>query len=66
MLLVVIYVLLWLASDALSNVGTTDPETIEDIRSALPGRDGPFAMLMLYTFGFVTGVVVIGSNVGSE
>jgi ABC-type transport system involved in multi-copper enzyme maturation permease subunit len=26
----------------------------------------PFAMLMLYSFGFVAGVVVIGSNVGSE
>ena len=66
-LLVVIYVLLWLASDALSSAGTADPGTVEDIRSALYLEETvPFAMVMLYAIGFVAGVVVIGSNVGSE
>jgi ABC-type transport system involved in multi-copper enzyme maturation permease subunit len=66
-LLVVVYVLLWLASDALSNVETTDPGAVEDIRATLYLEETvPFAMLMLYAFGFVAGVVVIGSNVGAE
>ena len=66
-LLVIVYVLLWLASDALSGAGASDPETVEGIRSALYLEETvPFAMIMLHAFGFVAGVVVIGSNVGSE
>jgi hypothetical protein len=66
-LIVVVYVLLWLASDALSGTSTSDPGAIEDIRSTLYLEETvPFAILMLYTFGFVGGLVVIGSNIGSE
>ncbi|MPZ50566.1 MAG: hypothetical protein GEU75_14930 [Dehalococcoidia bacterium] len=66
-LLVVVYVLLWLASDALSGTSASDQGTVEDIRSTLYLEETvPFAILMLYTFGFVGGVVVIGSNIGSE
>lgn len=65
-LLVVVYVLLWLASDVVAEVGAT-PEAVERLRSTLYLQETvPFAMLMLYSFGFVSGVVVIGSNVGSE
>lgn len=65
-LLVVVYVLLWLASDVVAQVGTA-PEAANRLRSALYLEETvPFAMLMLYAFGFVAGVVVIGSNVGSE
>jgi ABC-type transport system involved in multi-copper enzyme maturation permease subunit len=66
-LLVVVYVLLWLGIDALSGTSTGDPGAVEDIRSTLYLQGTvPFAILMLYTFGFVGGVVVIGSNIGSE
>lgn len=66
LLLVVVYVLLWLASDVVAEVGTA-PEAVERLRSTLYLQETvPFAMLMLYSFGFVSGVVVIGSNVGSE
>ncbi len=65
-LLVVVYVLLWLASDVVAEIGAA-PEAAERLRSTLYLQETvPFAMLMLYSFGFVSGVVVIGSNVGSE
>jgi len=65
-LLVVVYVLLWMASGVISDVGG-DSEAIADLRSALFLEETiPFAMLMLYSLGFVSGVVVIGANVGSE
>ena len=66
-LLVLVYVLLWLASDVVSEVGAGDPATIARIRASLYLQETvPFAMLMLYTFGFAAGVVVVGANVGSE
>ncbi|TAK76760.1 MAG: ABC transporter permease [Dehalococcoidia bacterium] len=65
-LLVVIYVLLWMTSDVITEagVGGTAGTTL---RSTLYLKETvPFAMLMLYTVGFAAGIVVIGSNVGSE
>jgi ABC-type transport system involved in multi-copper enzyme maturation permease subunit len=65
-LLIVIYVLLWLASGVVSEVGG-DQQQIADLRSALFLEETvPFAILMLNFLGFVSGVVVIGANVGSE
>lgn len=66
-LLVIVYVLLWLASDVVAEVGTGDSDVVERIRSSLYLQETvPFAMLMLYTFGFAAGVVMVGANVGSE
>lgn len=66
-LLVLVYVLLWMASDVVSEAGPSDGEVVSRLRSSLYLEETvPFAMLMLYTFGFVAGVVVIGANVGSE
>lgn len=65
-LLVVVYILLWLASDVVIEAGAA-PDVAARLRSTLYLQETvPFAMLMLYSFGFVSGVVVIGSNVGSE
>ena len=65
-LLVVMYVLLWLASDVVAEAGV-DFAQVANLRSALFLEETvPFAMLMLYFFGFVGGVVAIGSSVGSE
>lgn len=65
-LLVVIYVLLWLTSGVVAETGTA-PEAVRVLRSTLFLKETvPFAILMLYSMGFVSGVVVIGSNVGSE
>lgn len=66
-LLVLVYVLLWLASGVVSDVATGDTQVVERIRASLYLHETvPFAMLMLYTFGFAAGVVVVGANVGSE
>lgn len=66
-LLIVVYVLLWLATDVVSEVGAGDPEAVQRLRSSLYLEETvPFAILMLYFVGFVAGVVVIGANVGSE
>jgi ABC-type transport system involved in multi-copper enzyme maturation permease subunit len=65
-LLVVLYVLLWMVSDVVS-ANTPDAGLPSRLRSALYLEETvPFAMLMLYTFGFVCGVVVVGANVGGE
>lgn len=65
-LLVIVYVLLWMASDVVSEV-PTDGEIVDRLRSSLYLQETvPFAMLMLYNFGFISGVVVIGANVGAE
>ncbi|TAJ16199.1 MAG: hypothetical protein EPO65_13640, partial [Dehalococcoidia bacterium] len=65
-LLVVIYVLLWLTSGVVAETGAA-PEAVRVLRSTLFLKETvPFAILMLYSFGFVSGLVVIGSNVGSE
>lgn len=65
-LMAVVYVLLWLASDVVAEVGTA-PEMVGRLRATLYLQETvPFAMLMLYSFGLVSGIVVIGSNVGSE
>lgn len=65
-LLVVMYVLLWLASDVVAEAGG-DPDQVAGLRSALFLEETvPFAMLLLYFFGFVGGVVAIGASVGSE
>lgn len=65
-LLVVVYILLWMASDVVGQVGLS-ADVANTMRSTLYLEETvPFAMLMLYSFGFASGVVVIGSNVGSE
>jgi len=65
-LLVVVYVLLWLATDVVTEI-SPDVAAATTLRSSLYLQETvPFAMLMLYTFGFVSGVVVIGANVGGE
>ena len=63
-LLVVVYVLLWLATDVIAEAGGGD---VGNLRSALFLEETiPFAILLIYTFGFASGVVVIGANIGSE
>lgn len=65
-LLVVVYVLLWLATGVISRTGTAT-EAVGQMRASLYLQETvPFAMLMLYFFGLVAGIVVIASNVGSE
>jgi len=65
-MLVLVYVLLWMASGVVADIGAP-PEAATRLRSALYLQETvPFAMLMLYAFGFVAGVVVIGANVGAE
>ncbi len=64
-LLVFVYILLWMSMSVLDQVG--GQQASGAIRSALYLRETvPFAMLMLYSFGFVSGVVVIGASIGSE
>lgn len=62
-MLVVVYVLLWLATGVI----TETAGGVSELRSAL-FLEGtiPFAILLIYTFGFAAGVVVIGANIGSE
>ena len=63
-LLVVVYVLLWLATDVIAEAGAGD---VGALRSALFLEETvPFAILLIYSFGFVAGVVVIGASIGSE
>jgi ABC-2 type transport system permease protein len=65
-LLVVVYVLLWMASGVIGDV-SADADTVTRIRSSLYLQETvPFAILMLYAFGFLSGVVVIGANTGAE
>ena len=65
-LLVVVYILLWMTSDIVGQAGLA-PDAVGQLRSTLYLQETvPFAMLMLYSFGFASGVVVVGSNVGSE
>ncbi len=66
-LLILVYVLLWMASDVLAQAGAAGGEGVQELRSALYLEETiPFAVLMLYLFGFVAGVVVVGANVGAE
>ena len=62
-MLVVVYVLLWLATGVITETGGG----VSELRSSL-FLEGtiPFAILLIYTFGFAAGVVVIGANIGSE
>jgi len=63
-LLIVVYVLLWLATDVISEAGGGE---VGDLRSALFLEETvPFAILLIYSFGFAAGVVVIGASIGSE
>jgi len=63
-LLIVVYVLLWLVTDVIAEAGGGDAG---NLRSALFLEETvPFAILLIYTFGFASGVVVIGANIGSE
>lgn len=64
-LLIVVYVLLWLATDVITEAGGGDD--VGGLRSALFLEETvPFAILLIYSIGFAAGVVVIGANIGSE
>ena len=65
-LLVLVYVLLWLATDVVSEAAP-DTEGIAELRSSLFLEETfGFAIFMLYAFGIIAGAVVAGANVGAE
>jgi ABC-type transport system involved in multi-copper enzyme maturation permease subunit len=66
-LLVLMYVLLWLATGFVEDAGLGSGEMLGDIRSALFLEETvPFALMLLYAFGLLSGLVVVGANTGAE
>lgn len=66
-ILVLLYVLLWLATGVVEDVGLGDRTVMRDLRSSLFLEETvPFALMMLYGFGLFAALVVVGANAGSE
>ncbi|GMU39671.1 MAG: hypothetical protein AMXMBFR23_05370 [Chloroflexota bacterium] len=66
-ILVLLYVLLWLATGVVEDVGLGGEGMVSELRSSLFLEETvPFALMMLYGFGLMAALVMVGANVGAE